>query len=224
MRKVYIGLGAAACFALALFLFPRLPGDFMRLAGRTFFPHEEVVAEIPLGIGKVPQSETRLPMGVGIRSEENSDVAAHLKLFISEVMAGTSANSQNEFVELYNPNDAAVSLTNWSIKRRSAAGRESSFVSASRLKGKIIPPFRYFLIARDGGYGSAGVPPDAVWPKSYSLNSGFGALVLYNPTGAVSDTLLWNSIPKDQSVVRASWNASSALVTLPIPTPQNSRQ
>ncbi len=200
---------------LVFFLVPRLSGDFFRLAETTFFPHEKVIAEIPLTEFPNEQNKEVMP------PRETRPPITYPKLFISEVMTGSSVSAQDEFVELYNPNDVAVSLTDWDIRRKSATGKESLFVSALRLKNKTIPPYRYFLIAHDGGY-TGKVLSDALWPKSYSLSATKGALVLYNPAGIVSDEISWNMVPKDQSIIRASWD-SAVFVVLSTPTPQNSQ-
>lgn len=98
------------------------------------------------------------------------------KVLISEVqIAGASAN--DEFVELFNPNDFSVDLTGWSIKRKSASGLEYSLVSAEKLKDKVVPARGYFLTANGGGYVGA-VAADALWAQSNTIASD-NTIILY---------------------------------------------
>lgn len=87
-------------------------------------------------------------------------------ILISEVqIAGTGAG--DEFVELYNPNDFAVSLDGWNVKRKTASGKEYTLISATALKGATIAAKSYFLAARSGA--DIPVAPDAWWAKSNTI-------------------------------------------------------
>ncbi len=217
MRKVIFRV-MVLMMACSPFLFPDVFANFFNLVGATFFPRKEVIAEIPLGGGNTAPAMMRAEIAV---SSEARQSIRYPKILISEVMAGTISSAQDEFIELYNPNERAVSLEGWSIKKRSGTGSESSFVSPARFKESSIPPYRYFLIAHEAGYANTAVLPDILWPKSYSLSSREGALVLYNPEGETADEANWDSIPKNQSVARVSWE-EPVFSPLSIPTPQNS--
>lgn len=105
-------------------------------------------------------------------------------LIISEIqISGASAN--DEFVELYNPSDVAISLTDWSLKRKSSSGTEYSLMAKSRLEGKTISPHGYFLLVNEEGYAGS-VPADAQWAKSNTIANN-NTVILYAPDGAVMD-------------------------------------
>lgn len=147
-----------------------------------------------------------------------SDVA--LRVLVSEVMVGSEANADDEFIELYNAGDALVTLSGWSIKKKSSSGTESSLVAASRLEGKTIPPHGYFLFAHDGAYGGATVP-DVVWPASYSLASTNNAVILRDAAGTRIEEVVWQDIPRGKSTTRVSWDGNSFVIS-DVPSPQNS--
>ena len=136
-------------------------------------------------------------------------------------MAGSTASSNDEFIELYNPGDQAVDLSDWSLKKKSSSGSSSSLVVADRLQGKTIPPQKYFLIAHDGGYtGSA--TPDVLWPSSYTLAYANNSVLLYNAQNELVEEISWTEIPKDKSLERESWYSIQFKAQL-IPTPRNSQ-
>lgn len=129
---------------------------------------------------------------------------------ISEVSAGTESNSDDEFIELFNPNSVAVSLTGYSIKKRSSTGSESALVSISRLDGKTIPANKHFLIVHEGAY-QGGAASDATWPASYDLAYKNNAVILYDPNGNRIFEVTWAELQKGMSSTGT-------------PSPQNSSQ
>ncbi len=48
------------------------------------------------------------------------------KLLISEIQLASASSSHEEFLELYNPNPAAVDLTDWYIQKKTAGGARST--------------------------------------------------------------------------------------------------
>gem|GEM_PF-6535697 len=199
-------------------LFPTFFAGAFGLVRETFGPAEEIVATVSLDLKEEGRSATFSGEDL---SPDPAGLVSYSNILISEVVAGTSIGAGDEFVELYNPNDKTVSLTGWSIKKRSGTGSESSLVSSSRFKDKRIPPHRYFLIAHEGGYVTSSLPPDVLWPKSYSLSPGGGILVLYDPGGTRVDEVSWGSIPNNQALARISWEDSKFFL-LSAPTPQTS--
>jgi len=88
------------------------------------------------------------------------------KILISEIqIEGTSKD--DEFIEFYNPNDFAVSLEGWTIKKKTAGGKEYALISEATLKGKTIEAKSYFLAARTGS--AIPITPDVLWPKSNTI-------------------------------------------------------
>ncbi len=151
-------------------------------------------------------------------SEQIQEQIGHI--LVSEIMAGADGNANYEFIELYNPNGAAINLTGYSIKKRSSTGSESTLVSASRFEGKIIPANKHFLLANEGGYGGQ-ISPDVFWPKSYTLAYSNNALIIYNTDNELVEEVGWTEIPKGQSIERVSWDSEQFQVQS-IPGPQNS--
>lgn len=149
-----------------------------------------------------------------------AEPAATLSVRFSEVMAGSTASSDDEFIELYNPGTANVLLTGWSMKKKTSTGKEELFIAAKHFDGKIIPARGYFLLAHDGSYSGA-VTPDVRWPPSYSFAYSTNTLMLYDDAGTKVDEVLWTKIKKDGSITRVSWDGPD-FVSSTTPTPQNS--
>lgn len=102
------------------------------------------------------------------------------KVLINEIqIAGATAD--DEFIELFNPNDFSVDLTNWRIVRKNASGKEYALVSAAKLKGAAIPGRGYLLLGRDSGYAGA-VPADILWAKSNGITEN-NTIILYGKNG-----------------------------------------
>jgi len=73
-------------------------------------------------------------------------------IVISEIQTGTGGD---EFIELYNPTNASVDLSAYSIQYEET---EDTFVKQNFTSGNIIPAYGFFLIAPSGYDGS---PPSA---------------------------------------------------------------
>lgn len=152
---------------------------------------------------------------------ESQDGVVLKTVFVTEIMVGSSVSNGDEFVELYNYGGEPVSLSGWTIKKKSSTGSESSLVAMSRLDGKVIAPGKYFLIAHEEGYSSS-VFPDAWWPKSYNLAYTNNAVVVYSSDGGVVEEVNWVEIPKDSSYVRDNLAENSGFSVQNSPNPQNS--
>ena len=128
-------------------------------------------------------------------------IANHI--LVSEIMVGIDGNANYEFIEIFNPTANPIDLTGWSIKKKSSTNSESTFVSSSRLEGKIISPNKYFLLVNEGGYGSTSSPQaDIFWPKSYTLAYSNNAIIIYNANSELIEEVSWTEIPKGQSIER----------------------
>jgi len=111
----------------------------------------------------------------------NAQIASHP--VISEVYGGGGNSGsvyRNDFVELYNPTPAAVTLTNWSIQYEPASGTGSSWQKT--IFSGTVAAHGFFLIQEaQGAGGSASLPqPDAV--GTISLASTGGKVALVNDT------------------------------------------
>ncbi len=96
------------------------------------------------------------------------------QIFISEVAwAGTHASANDEWLELYNPNDTPVSLDGWRLV--AADGRPAIALQGS------IPAHGFFLLERTDDNTVADVPADLIYTGSLS-NTG-ESLYLLAPDG-----------------------------------------
>src|SRR5687768_4863109 len=69
-------------------------------------------------------------------------------VLISEIQTASNESASEEFVELYNPLDTKVDVTDWRLEYRSAAG--DSWTSKATLAGEIEP--RSFYLVSSSGY------------------------------------------------------------------------
>ncbi len=111
-----------------------------------------------------------------------AQVANHV--VISEVYGGggnSGATLKNDFVELYNPTNSPVTMTNWSIQYQ-ASGSTGQFGSGTTTRtifSGTISPRGYFLIQMaQGSGGTTPLPtPDAVGTIAIAATAGKIALV-----------------------------------------------
>jgi phosphatidylserine/phosphatidylglycerophosphate/cardiolipin synthase-like enzyme len=117
------------------------------------------------------------------------------RVVISEVYGGggnSGSTWKNDFVELYNPTNAPIAMTNWSVQYASATG---SFGTTNlHVFSGVIQPKSYFLIQESqGAGGSVDLPtPDAA--GILALSGTQGKVALSAGTSPVSG-------PTDPSVV-----------------------
>lgn len=104
-----------------------------------------------------------------------------LTVVINEVAwAGTLADSDDEWIELYNPGTSDIDLTGWSIK--AADGNPTILLSG------IIEDGDYFLLEK-GDEDTTDRPADLIYTGSLSTLSNSGEILrLYDPSGNVVDT------------------------------------
>lgn len=113
-----------------------------------------------------PRLSKRAVSGSAQDGGENPTAGRFGKILISEIqIAGVSAD--DEFIEFYNPNDFAVSLNGWAVRRKTANGNEHSLISTDAFKNKSIAAKSYFLAGRSGA--ELAVNPDAWWAKSNAI-------------------------------------------------------
>ncbi|MBU4348465.1 lamin tail domain-containing protein [Patescibacteria group bacterium] len=111
-------------------------------------------------INGTPKAENSLPAivyygGGGGSTQTNADSTQTnvdnniqaVKILISEIQISPIGD---RFIELYNPNDSSVNLTNWYIQRKIQSGDSfSSLVSKTYFENKTIDAYGYFLISRE---------------------------------------------------------------------------
>ncbi len=146
-----------------------------------------------------PEATTTLEAAVVVLPvAPSSSVANHI--VISEISAGTDASAEDEFVELYNPTDAAVDLVGWSLKKKTASGAETNLVSKAAFSG-IIAPKSFFLIAHQK-YSGAKTADLIYSANSQNLAYASNTAVIYNANDQTVDEVVWDGISKNGSIER----------------------
>lgn len=113
---------------------------------------------------------------------------ASAAIILSEIqVAGKEAS--DEFVEVYNSGDESVSLSGWSLRRKSAGDTTAKGNSLKTFAtGDTIPAHGYFLWASSGGVFKDHA--DATTGGGLSDNN---SLALYDKTGILIDSLTWGT-------------------------------
>ena len=134
-------------------------------------------------------------------------------IVISEIQAGTDNNSDDEFVEIYNPTDVSVDLGNWSLKRRISQNSTSTknlvlnFSATSKIGAKS-----FFLIAHKDYSGTT--TPDLIYSNnSNPLAYKDDIVFLEDGSEAVVDEVYYAEISKGKSLERKA-NASSTIESM----------
>jgi predicted secreted protein len=123
------------------------------------------------------------PQGVGSITDNDGT-----KLVISQIYGGggnASATYTNDFIEIFNRGNTAVSLNGMSVQY-SAATSTSGNYSVTVLPNVLLQPGQYFLIQESSG-GATGIPlptPDAM--GTIVMAAGAGKVALVNSTVALA--------------------------------------
>jgi len=104
------------------------------------------------------------------------------KILINEIQLSPTGN---RFIELYNPNNSSVNLTNWYLQRKTQTGSSfGSLVSKTYFEGKTINANDYFLISRASLDGADIILDNLTLTES-------NVIQLKNSDGEVIDKLGW---------------------------------
>ena len=122
----------------------------------------------------------------------NSEEIKHL--VISEIqISGESV--YDEFVELYNPTDLEIDISDWDLKRKTESGREHNVLN--NIEG-VIPAYGYFLIVPRANCGDndneSCYKKTIVGDNEYTTNSFFAdnnTVLLYDCNGVLVDKVGW---------------------------------
>lgn len=101
---------------------------------------------------------------------------------ISEVQTASTESASQEFVELYNPTGADISVSGWTIEYKSATGSQTAWSKRTVLEGSIKA--RGFYLAAPKTFIATA---DADW--SATLASAGGNVRVKDSTGSVQDQL-----------------------------------
>ncbi|MFP7366163.1 ExeM/NucH family extracellular endonuclease [Corynebacterium callunae] len=130
---------------------------------------------------------------------------------ITEVYGGGGNSGSvysNDFIELYNPTDAAISLDGWSVAYYSASGNPGG---TTTLTGSIAPG-SYYLIQQNAGSNNTGAlpAPDAI--GTLSMSGSNGAVELKNASSEVVDLVGYGSANQFEGVAAAPATSNSTSV------------
>jgi len=152
----------------------------------------------------------------------NTAEAASADIVISQVYGGggnTGATYKNDFIELFNRGNVAVSVAGWSVQYASAAG--SSWASTA-LTGTIQPGQHYLVQESQGAGGTTNLPtPDATGTLAMSGTAGKVALVTSTTLLTCGATNNCTSVGTVKDFVGFGSTASSFEGSGPTPAPSN---
>lgn len=101
-------------------------------------------------------------------------------LVISEIqIAGDTTN--DEFIELYNPTNGSIDITNWKITKKTSSGTESTIIEIADTT--IVPSQSFYLIAHENYDGS----PVAEITYNDVILANNNSVTLYNNEGEIID-------------------------------------
>jgi len=108
-----------------------------------------------------------------------------VKILITEVQIASASSTNDDFIELYNPNLEDVNLTNWYIQRKTENASDfSTYAKKDSFSAKKILAKSYFLIANASSTFSADIT------TTYPLTEN-NTLYLKNPEGEIIDMAGW---------------------------------
>ncbi|MCS7200783.1 MAG: lamin tail domain-containing protein [Patescibacteria group bacterium] len=124
--------------------------------------------------------------------------ASVTKILISEVrIIEGIKNNYGEYIELYNPNQFEVNLNNWSLRKITKNGdfQKTPIVSSQRLRGIVIKPFSYLLLANNEYLPESNLRVDVIYPSSssYGLTHDNG-LAIIDENNEVIDKICWGKV------------------------------
>jgi hypothetical protein len=108
----------------------------------------------------------------------NVSAALASHVVISEIQVGGTGNADDEFIELYNPTDSTVNLSDWRITRKTSGGSQSTLVNS--MVGTIAP-HKYFLVAHPEFNG--GLTIDQEYSATSSGLAANNTVLLYSDAG-----------------------------------------
>ena len=169
-----------------------------------------LAALVAVALGLVPLAAT----GSAAAATDASQVV------ISEVYGGGASGGatwQRDYVELYNPTDAAVDLSGTSVQYRSAAG--SGNPSGVTVLSGSVPAQGYFLVAEGGTTAGAQPLPEANVSGSIGLSATAGTVFLARQTTALT-TPPTGSLTGDPAIIDVvGYGTSTTFETKAAPAP-----
>ncbi|MFH0873372.1 MAG: lamin tail domain-containing protein, partial [Candidatus Komeilibacteria bacterium] len=145
------------------------------------------------------------------------------QIFITETYIGSVGNQKDDFVELYNPNQEAINLTDYYIQRKTENVQDfSTYISHELLIGKTIEARSYFLIVNASSTFASSA--DVITTNPLTKNN---TLALKDPKQEIIDQASTSDPPASKSYGR-KWSSTTLNYTEDfenqIPTPRSQNQ
>ena len=94
--------------------------------------------------------------------DDSATVTSYRSIIINEIAwGGTAAGPEDEWLELYNPSNAAINITGWTLKSASLNITLSGSIAAGG----------YFLLERGDDFNVSDVPADQIYPVTTTLSN-----------------------------------------------------
>jgi hypothetical protein len=143
----------------------------------------------------------------------NADTATHL--VISEIQTSGDGGAKDEFIEIYNPTDSAISIGTWSIQYKPATS--ATIYKKNFDTGDSVAAYGFFLVARrpEDGYNG---PAADMEHASFEMAADNGHIFLVNDKDFLTDP---NTDPNIVDKVGYGSTADSPEIS-PAPSPPGS--
>jgi hypothetical protein len=115
------------------------------------------------------------------------------RILFSEIRIIEGTSTVGEYIELYNPNNFEINLTDWRIEKINSKGNPQPFIAKSKLKNITIKPFSYLLLVNSSTLETITTTPDIVYALSYNLTNNNG-LRLIDKDNKIVDEVCWGDI------------------------------
>src|SRR5262245_54317718 len=141
---------------------------------------------------------------------------------ISQLYGGGGNNNAtftNDYVELYNPTDATVTITGWSLQYTSAAG--TTWTNIQPIGGAIAPGEYYLVSLASGGANGAPLPVAPNISGGINMAAGAGKIALVRNSGPLSGSCPIGSDPDIVDFVGYGTTASCKEGSANAPAPSN---
>ncbi len=145
---------------------------------RTSSPSSSIIAALSLGLVAAPLALVASPAAATPAAAPDGS-----GLVISEVYgAGGNANAvyDADYVELFNPTDAAIDLAGLSVQYRSTSGNPGA--PAAPLTGSVDAGSHFLIQMGASGANGAALPTPDVGPLGFNLSGSNGQALLINGT------------------------------------------
>jgi len=120
----------------------------------------------------------------------NNQQQSPAKILISEVqITGGTGKTENDFIELYNPNNFQVNLNGYRLVKRTKTGTTDTSIK-SWTSDVYIPANEYYLWA-NSGYTDIPITPDITTTATISNDNGVAIRFGVADTGTIIDSVAW---------------------------------